>query len=145
MKRLALAFVALCTVVAFTSGGSSASTASATKITVGTSQFGPMLFDGKNQAIYVFLADKRSKSVCYGECAKLWPPVYTSKKAIAGKGIKKTLLGVTKRRNGRLQVTYRGYPLYYYAHEGPGQVLCHNVDNSGGIWKVQAPSGRPRE
>jgi predicted lipoprotein with Yx(FWY)xxD motif len=50
----------------------------------------------------------------------------------------------TRRRDGRRQVTYRGRPLYYYAHEGAGQVRCHNVDLNGGLWWVIGPDGRRR-
>lgn len=103
-----------------------------------------MLFSSKRQAIYVFARDAKNRSRCYGECAALWPPVYTKAKPRAGTGVKTSLLGTTKRRNGRLQVTYAGRPLYYYAHEGPGEVRCHNVYLNGGIWKVVAPSGKPR-
>jgi hypothetical protein len=38
-------------------------------------------------------------------------------------------------------VTYGGHPLYYYAHEGPGQVLCHDVIEFGGRWLVVTPDG----
>jgi predicted lipoprotein with Yx(FWY)xxD motif len=115
-----------------------------TGIVVRSSQFGNMLFNSKRQAIYVFSADARRKSKCYGECARLWPPVYTAGKPRAEAGVKASLLGTIRRRDGRLQVTYAGRPLYYYLHEGPGQVLCHNVDLNGGIWKVVSPSGVPR-
>jgi predicted lipoprotein with Yx(FWY)xxD motif len=115
-----------------------------TGIVVRSSQFGSMLFNSKRQAIYVFSADARRKSKCYGECARLWPPVYTAGKPRAEAGVKASLLGTIRRRDGRLQVTYAGRPLYYYLHEGPGQVLCHNVDLNGGIWKVVSPSGVPR-
>jgi predicted lipoprotein with Yx(FWY)xxD motif len=121
-----------------------ASSGSGTKIVVGKSQFGTMLFNSKRQAIYVFSADARRKSNCYGECARLWPPVYTSAKPRAGAGLNPSLLGTIKRRGGRVQVTYAGRPLYYYVHEGPGQVRCHNVNLNGGIWKVVAPNGRSR-
>jgi predicted lipoprotein with Yx(FWY)xxD motif len=36
--------------------------------------------------------------------------------------------GVVRRPNGRLQLTHKGLPVYTYAHEGPRQVLCNNVD-----------------
>ena len=42
-------------------------------------------------------------------------------------GVKGTF-GVIRRPNGRLQVTRNGVAVYTYAHEGPGQVLCDNVD-----------------
>jgi predicted lipoprotein with Yx(FWY)xxD motif len=119
--------------------------ATGTRIIVSGSQFGPMLYDSRKQAIYVFARDAKNKSNCYGDCAKLWPPVYTKATPRAGKDVKAPLLGTTKRKNGRLQVTYAGRPLYFYAHEGPTQVRCHNITLNGGIWKVVAPSGKPRK
>ena len=49
-------------------------------------------------------------------------------------GVKGNLLGTTERDDGSTQVTYKGQPLYYYAHEGPGEVTCHDVDEFGGLW-----------
>jgi hypothetical protein len=51
--------------------------------------------------------------------------------------------GTTQRRDGTTQVTYAGHPLYYYAHEGRGQVLCHDVVEFGGTWLVVTPTGEP--
>jgi predicted lipoprotein with Yx(FWY)xxD motif len=115
-----------------------------TRLTVRDSPFGEMLFDSRRQAIYVFERDRRGASVCYGECARAWPPVLTNGKPVAGKGVDVELLGAIRRRGGDLQVTYAGRPLYFYAHEGPGQVLCHNVDLNGGLWWVVDPAGEPR-
>lgn len=115
-----------------------------TTIVVAGSEFGPMLFNARKQAIYVFQRDPSRKSVCYGACAKAWPPVYTSGAPRAGKGARASLLATIRRRDGRRQVTYAGKPLYYYAHERPGQVLCHNVDLNGGLWWVIGPDGRRR-
>ncbi len=118
--------------------------ASGTKIVLGKSAFGTMLFNARRQAIYIFQRDPKGKSACYGACAKAWPPVYTKNPPRAGRGVRRSLLGTTRRRDGRLQVTYAGKPLYYYAHEGPGQVLCHNVNLNGGLWWVVGPNGRRR-
>jgi predicted lipoprotein with Yx(FWY)xxD motif len=115
-----------------------------TRIAVGDSQFGTMLFGPRDQAIYVFERDRKGKTVCYGECARAWPPVLANGKPRAAKGVRKSLLGTVRRRNGRRQVTYAGKPLYYYAHEGPGEVRCHNVNLNGGFWWVLAPDGRRR-
>jgi predicted lipoprotein with Yx(FWY)xxD motif len=115
-----------------------------TRVTVRSSQFGPMLFDARNQAIYVFERDRKGETVCYGECAEAWPPVLTEGEPVAGKRVDAGLLGTVRRRGGGRQVTYAGRPLYYYAHEGPGQVLCHNVDLNGGLWWVVGPDGEPR-
>jgi predicted lipoprotein with Yx(FWY)xxD motif len=115
-----------------------------TKLIVDDSDFGTMLFDTRKQAIYAFERDANGRSVCYGECAKAWPPVYTAGHPVAGAGVKPGLLGTLERRDGSRQVTYAGKPLYFYAHEGPGQVLCHNVNLNGGYWWVLAPSGERR-
>lgn len=113
-------------------------------ITTGPSEFGTMLFDTKKQAIYIFENDTKNKSNCYGECARAWPPVYTKGKPRARGDVKASLLGTTKRRDGRLQVTYNGQPLYYYVNEGPGEVRCHNVFLNGGLWWVVGPNGTRR-
>jgi predicted lipoprotein with Yx(FWY)xxD motif len=115
-----------------------------TKVTLRDSQFGEMLFDSNRQAIYIFENDRKGKTVCYGECAEAWPPVVTKGRPVAGKGVDERLLGTIKRRDGTRQVTYAGRPLYFYAHEQPGEVRCHNVDLNGGLWWVIGPDGERR-
>jgi predicted lipoprotein with Yx(FWY)xxD motif len=115
-----------------------------TTITLGDSEFGSMLFGSNKQAIYVFENDLDGESVCYDECAKAWPPVLTDSKPRAGDGVDAVLLGTVKRRGGKLQVSYAGKPLYFYAHERPGEVKCHNVDLNGGLWWVVGPDGERR-
>jgi predicted lipoprotein with Yx(FWY)xxD motif len=108
------------------------------------SNFGPMLFDSNKQAIYVFEKDSRNKTVCYGKCAEAWPPVFSTGTPTAGKGVNASLLGTIKRRDGRTQATYAGRPLYFYAHEDPGVVLCHNVNLNGGFWWAIGADGKRR-
>jgi predicted lipoprotein with Yx(FWY)xxD motif len=115
-----------------------------TEITLRDSEFGPMLFDSRKQAIYIFEKDPKGETVCYDECAEAWPPVYTEGEPRAAKGVKQSLLGTVKRRDGKLQVTYAGKPLYFYDHEGPGEVRCHNVDLNGGLWWVVGADGKRR-
>jgi predicted lipoprotein with Yx(FWY)xxD motif len=112
-----------------------------TTITTGDSQYGEILFDGSDQAIYLFDKESSQTSECYGACAEAWPPVLTEGEPRAGGGADAKLLGTTERDDGSTQVTYDGHPLYYYAHEGPGEVLCQNVDEFGGLWLVLEPSG----
>ena len=115
-----------------------------TAITVRDSEFGSMLFGPNRQAIYIFERDGKGPSRCYDECAELWPPVYTDGRPAADTGIDADLLGTTRRSDGRVQVTYADQPLYYYAHEGPGEVRCHNVFLNGGLWWVLGPNGKRR-
>lgn len=114
-----------------------------TRIRVAGSPFGRMLYDGRGQAIYLFDLEKTSRSECYGACADAWPPVLTDGKPRAVDGARQGLLGTTERRDGTVQVTYAGQPLYYYAHERPWQVLCHDIEGFGGLWLVVRPNGEP--
>ncbi len=103
-------------------------------VTAAASRFGPVLFDRTGQAIYIFESEKTSKPNCYGDCARAWPPVLTTGQPIAGGAVRQNLLGATTRSGGLPQATYGGKPLYFYAHEGKHQVLCHNVTEFGGRW-----------
>lgn len=115
-----------------------------TKIISARTRFGRMLFDSRKQAIYIFQKDRRNRTNCYGACARAWPPVYTKGAPRAASGVRSSLLGTIRRRDGRRQVTYAGKPLYFYAHEDPGQVLCHNVFLNGGLWWVVGVDGKRR-
>ncbi len=114
-----------------------------TRVKSGGSAFGRMLYSRRDQAIYAFDKESGKKSKCYGACAAAWPPVLTEGRPTAGGKVDTDLLGTTMRRNGTRQVTYGGHPLYYYAHEDRGEVLCHNVFGFGGLWRVVGPDGDP--
>jgi predicted lipoprotein with Yx(FWY)xxD motif len=125
-------------------GGAAPAMAAGTKISLRDSDYGRMLWGPNRQAIYIFENDTEGRSTCYGECAKAWPPVLTKEKPVAGKRVRESLLGTKRRRNEKKQVTYAGKPLYYYAHEGPGEVLCHDVFLNGGYWWVVGRNGERR-
>ena len=111
-------------------------------VTAKSSSFGRILFDGRGYALYAFTRDPRGKSACLGACARAWPPYIVKSRARAGAGITARSLATTKRANGSLQVTYAGRPLYYYVGDRkPGQILCQNVTEFGGVWRVVRPSG----
>jgi predicted lipoprotein with Yx(FWY)xxD motif len=102
-----------------------------------------MLYDASGQPIYLFDAETTSRPECYGICAKAWPPVLTKGKPRPAGAVEPDLLGTTRRRDGSPPITYAGHPLYFYAHEGKYQVLCHNVTEYGGTWLVVKPNGQP--
>jgi predicted lipoprotein with Yx(FWY)xxD motif len=114
-----------------------------TLITTGASDFGEMLFDSRDQAIYLFEPEADGVPACYGECEEAWPPVLTDGAPQAGADTDAQLLDTVRRRDGSRQVTYNGWPLYFYAHEGPGEVLCHDVFLNGGLWLAVGPDGEP--
>jgi predicted lipoprotein with Yx(FWY)xxD motif len=112
-------------------------------LTVKSSSFGRVLFDGRGYVLYAFTRDKNGRSACYGACAKAWPVYYAKGTLRAGTGIKRSLIGTTKRRDGRRQITYAGRPLYYYVGDTKaGQIRCQNVVEFGGAWLIVRPSGK---
>ena len=118
-----------------------AATASPPTVTVRNSDYGRILFGGDNRALYAFTHDPRGKATCYGACAKAWPPYIVKRALRAGTGTKSSLLGTTRRKDGSRQLTYAGRPVYFYVHDGPGQVLCQNVREYGGLWLVVRANG----
>lgn len=106
------------------------------------SQLGPVIFNGRDQAAYFFTRDRGRRSRCYGECAVAWPPFYARGKPRAARGVKQSLLGTVARRDGRRQVTYAGKPLYFYAHDPKGQVLCNDIPEFGGTWFAVTAAGK---
>jgi predicted lipoprotein with Yx(FWY)xxD motif len=112
-------------------------------LTAGPSAFGRILFDGRGFVLYAFTRDPRGKSVCVRGCARAWPPYLVKTRPHAGSGVKAGLLGTTKRASDGLQVTYAGRPLYYYVGDRrAGQILCQNVTEFGGAWRVIRPTGK---
>jgi predicted lipoprotein with Yx(FWY)xxD motif len=106
------------------------------------SPYGRVLFDANGQVVYVFENDRANRSNCTSEdCVEAWPPVLTREPPSAGAGADASLLGTVRRSDGSLQVTYKGRPLYFYEHEVPGEIKCHNVDLHGGLWWVVTPRG----
>ena len=105
--------------------------AAAPAVSVRSSQYGRILFDGRGYVLYAFTADGRGRSNCSGACARSWPPYVVTKRPTG------RLLGTTRRSDGKLQVTYAGRPLYYYVGDRkPGRILCQNVSEFGGLWLV---------
>jgi predicted lipoprotein with Yx(FWY)xxD motif len=112
-------------------------------LTVRSSAYGKVLFDGRGFVLYAFTRD-HGRSACYGACAKAWPPYFAPKGSLSvGAGLKRALLGTVKRKNGRRQVTYAGKPLYFYVGDTrAGQIRCQNVAEFGGTWLIVRPSGK---
>jgi predicted lipoprotein with Yx(FWY)xxD motif len=112
-------------------------------VAVAKSRLGRILVDSKGITLYDFVTDKGGVSGCYGACAALWPPLITKGKPHAGHGVRVSLLGTTKRKDGKLEVTYNHHPLYYFVTDRkPGQTTGQGVNQFGGPWWVLSPAGR---
>jgi predicted lipoprotein with Yx(FWY)xxD motif len=136
MRKLAVAAVLVALVVVPASLA-----ASQGKVQAKMTSAGNVLTDARGHALYLYAADKSRASTCYGVCAKQWPPFLTTAKPLAGSGVKSTLLGTTKRKDGKLQVTFMGHPLYFFAKDlKPGQL--NGLTDSAGIWSLVTPAGK---
>ena len=122
MKALLLTIGALAATFSLAVGLSSASAANSstvtgTKVAVMGTGLGKVLVDGRGHTLYLFAKDRRGKSSCTGRCAGFWPPLIAAGKPRAAAGAKASLLGTTKRADGRLQVTYNHHPLYTFVKD----------------------------
>jgi predicted lipoprotein with Yx(FWY)xxD motif len=149
VKRLLLTLVVLVGVVSLTVGlssGLAATRSSGTKVAVANTGLGRILVNARGHTLYLFEKDKSGKSACSGQCATFWPPLITSGKPIAAAGVKASLLGTTKRADGRLQVTYNHHPVYtFYKDTRKGQTTGQGLDFFGGEWYAVSPAGKTVE
>ena len=121
---------------------SSQSSSGGAKISVASTGLGRILVDGRGHTLYLFAKDTRGKSVCAGACAGFWPPLIAAGKPLAGAGIKPSLLGTTKRPDGRRQVTYNRHPLYAFAKDvRKGQTNGEEVNAFGAEWYAVSATG----
>lgn len=106
------------------------------------SDLGPILVDSKGFTLYDFHRDKGGTSACYGACAATWPPLTAEGAPKAMSGAQASQLGTTKRKDGTVQVTYDGWPLYTYAADSkPGDTNGQDVSSFGAQWYALQPSG----
>ena len=131
MKRLSILIAAL-VVLGLAGFAQAAGDARKPAIRYVDDRFGAILTTPKKQALYYWTVEKRAggRIRCTGSCARAWPPLIVRSKAAVPRriaGISGTFSTI-RRPDGRLQVRHNGLPVYTYAHEGPEQVLCDDVD-----------------
>lgn len=102
-------------------------------------EYGSFLVDNEGMTLYLFTKDTPNVTVCYDQCAMNWPPLLTTDAPVAGDGVDATLLGTTERSDGTMQVTYNGWPLYYYIKDAKaGDIIGQDV---GEVWYIVSPVG----
>ena len=115
-------------------GSGEATIATATVGGVGT-----VLVDSKGMTVYLFTPDKGTESTCYGGCEAAWPPVLAEGKPSADEGAMSSALGTTERKDGSMQVTYNGHPVYTFSGDSsPGEA---NGQEDDGVWFVMNKAG----
>jgi predicted lipoprotein with Yx(FWY)xxD motif len=154
MKRkitlfIAVAALSAAALVAAVLGDTSSASAQASKgtlVALGKTPLGRVLVDARGRTLYLFENDKHGKSACYGACAAYWPPLLSTAKPRPRKGVRASLLGLTKRTDGKRQVTYAGHPLYTFVDDKKaGQTSGEGLTDFGAAWDAVAASGRAVE
>ncbi len=119
-----------------------AATNTSSSISLRTTKVGKVLVAANGRTLYLFTADRGKTSACYGQCAGYWPPLI-AQTPTAGTGLKASLVGTTKRRDGKLQVTYGGHPFYFFAEDKKaGDVNRQGFVHFGGAWWVVSAAGK---
>jgi predicted lipoprotein with Yx(FWY)xxD motif len=108
------------------------------QVAVRSTTLGTVLVDARGHTLYVFDQDRGGKSACAAGCTSSWPPFLTSGAPVALKGVQASLVGTTRRSDGKLQVTFAHRPLYFFAHDAKaGQVNGAAIAH----WAALAPTG----
>jgi len=112
-------------------------------VSLGNAQkLGMILVDSNGMTLYDFHKDKGTTSSCYGPCAEGWPPMLTEGEPTVGNGAMASKLGTTERKDGTMQVTYAGHPLYTFVEDKkPGEANGNDVSAFGGQWYALKGNG----
>lgn len=95
---------------------------------------GDYLADDKGMTLYYFTKDVEGKSNCTEDCLSNWPPVKAGDYEVPEGYAKSDFGSITREDNGEEQLTYKGYPLYYFANDGAqGDVNGEGVKD---VWYI---------
>lgn len=128
------------------SSGSSGASGAAIVSVASVPKLGRIVVDSKGFTLYDFHKDEGTTSACYEACAGLWPPLTTSGAPKVAGGAIASKLGTTRRKDGSVQVTYAGHPLYTYAADSkPGEAKGNDFSSYGAEWYALQPNGEEPE
>lgn len=100
-------------------------------------EYGVILTDDEGMTLYLFTQDSEGESTCYDDCAEAWPPLTVEGSVSVPDGLPGEV-GTTERRDGSMQVTYNGMPLYYFANDQqPGDATGQGAND---VWFVVHPA-----
>jgi len=125
-----------------------------TEVNLSTSAtLGSYLTDKSGRSLYFFGTDANGQVSCTGGCEALWPAFVVDNLTAdkLGAGLTLADFGTVTNASGKKQVTYKGWPLYYYApvsgDDGYGNAGKNmpeaagktTGDGVGGIWFIAKP------
>ena len=104
------------------------------------SKLGAHLAGQDGKSLYLLTADSASTSTCTGGCATAWPPLELNpgESVKAGDGVTGALTTTKRSDDGKMQVTYNGIPLYYFAKDAKAGDI--NGQGIKGVWFLVAPA-----
>ena len=119
---------------------------------VKSKSFGMILVAANGKTLYRYTLDSKGINRCTSNatCAKYWPQllVKSTAKPSVGSGLSAGQLGTIKAAHGMRQVTYAGFPLYYFSGDtAAGQVKGQGFEkqwyvvNTKGAFVKHAVSG----
>ncbi|MEP6929627.1 MAG: hypothetical protein ABI850_06430 [Flavobacterium sp.] len=127
---------------------------SKTEIGLSTSAtLGSYLSDKNGRSLYFFATDANGQASCTGGCEALWP-AFTVDNLTAdklGTGLTLSDFATITTASGKKQITYKGWPLYYYAPVSQGDAYGNGGTNTpeaagkttgdgvGGVWFIAKP------
>ncbi len=97
---------------------------------------GNVLADAQGRTLYFFTRDTDGGSACTGGCVGNWP-VFSDDDLQVGAGLDASYFGSINHPEGGTQVTYKGWPLYYFANDNAAGDV--NGEGVGGVWFVAKP------
>lgn len=103
---------------------------------------GSYLTDKDGRSLYFFATDAKGQSSCTGGCEAIWPVFFADNLTAAklGEGLTLSDFATITTSSGKKQLTYKGWPLYYYAPgstiEAAGQTTGDGV---GSVWFIAKP------
>ena len=144
VKVLIPAAVLVAVVAAFfaASSGSSYGAVAATRPLVRTAKSATLhktvLVNRKGLTLYSLSAETRGRFICTTKfCLSLWTPLDVTK---GTRPMGAAHLSTVKRPDGRIQVTYRGLPLYTFNEDRkPGDVKGNGFKDVG-VWRPAFPT-----
>lgn len=107
---------------------------------------GSYLTDKDGRSLYFFAADANGQASCTGGCEAVWPTFnidnLTADKL--GAGLTLSDFGTITTASAKKQLTYKGWPLYYYSPSTNGTNTPEAAgkttgDGIGGVWFIAKP------
>jgi len=162
LKQLTFALVALVATTFFVNCSSDNSNDNTTPtppevkndgVTLSTSAtLGSYLTDKNGRSLYFFATDANGQTSCTGGCEAVWPAFFVDNLTAdkLGTGLTLSDFATITTTSGKKQLTYKGWPLYYYAPvtsgdgyggggnkpEAAGQTTGDGID---GTWFIAKP------